>query len=514
MASDQKALNLLAKGAGITAIALFLSKILTYAFKLILARFLGPEAYGQFSLAVMVMGIATSLSLVSLNSGIKKFIPEYRQRDEFGKVKGVLLSSLSISVPLSILAGLAMFFGAEFIAVTIFENERLIPLIQIMSVGPLFANLKSIFFDTTKAYNIIIYEAAILKVFQSVVKIAVTAVFVFLGFNIIGAAWGAVISTILVALIGLYLVEREIGPILTSDVEASYDFRKLVRYSTPLLLTGMITTVMSWADTALLGYYMTDTEVGFYNVAIPTATLIMLPHQAIGSLGLSTLSELKERNEKAIQSSLQVATYWVYALVFPTFLVLVFFSPQVLKVLWGSQYASAAAATSILAGGYLVNALVGRVGDLLGSEGHTDYILYNNIAAVTLNVGLNILLIPKYGITGAAVATAASTILTNILMFTEVWRKEKIISIPFRKIAKITITGLIPLTLIIGLDRLLFANTPYWFLFPAAILYYSLYIALFLKIIGLGEEERKVILRTGEKIGYREKVEAIMSKIS
>lgn len=512
--SDQETLNLLAKGAGITAIALFASKILTYVFKLIVARFLGPDAYGQYMLALMVMGVATTISLLSLNSGVQKFIPEYRQAQSLADIKGIVLSSIFISSVLAIVVGLVMFFGAEFIAVEIFDNRNLIPLLQIMSIGPLFSNISRIFFDTTKAYNIIIYDAVILKIFQSIVKIAVTVVLLFLGYEVIGAAWGEILSTVIVSLIGLYVVEKKIGPIITSDEKALYQHRKLVKYSSPLLLSGLIGTIMGWADTAFLGYFMSDTEVGIYNVALPTAMLIMIPHQAIGSLALTAFSELKERNKDAVEDSLKTATYWTFSLVFPTFLILALFSRQALHLLWGAQYTGAALAMSILAIGYLISASVGRVGSYLQAEGQTNYILYNNLAALALNLTLNIILIPTYGIIGAAIATAASTILTNILMFLEVWKKENVISVPIKKLLAVSVIGLTPLLLIIGLDNILFVDTPFWFILPAGLFYYLIYIVLFLKTMGLGEEEKAVILGTGEKLGYKEEVEKILSKIS
>lgn len=131
-----------------------------------------------------------------------------------------------------------------------------------------------------------------------------------------------------------------------------------------------------------------------------------------------------------------------------------------------------------------------------------------------LNLGLNIALIPIYGIIGVAIATASSTVLSNILMFGEVWKKEGVISVPYRKLLKVTVLGLIPLSAVYILDALLFADTPMWFLFVAGILYYLLYTLLFLKILGLGEEEKKVFLRVGEKTGFEEEIEKILDYLS
>ncbi|EHK01181.1 polysaccharide biosynthesis protein [Candidatus Haloredivivus sp. G17] len=511
--SDQKALNALAKGAGITAIGMMISKALTYIYRVSIARFVGPEAYGQLSLGLMVIGIGSTIAYLSLGSSLQKFIPEFRNRGENARVRGVVLSALQMTLPLSILLTALIFFGADFIAIEIFENPELVPILKVLSFSIVLGIPSSIFFDTTLGFNKIIYKTVSVRIIQNIVQVGVTLILLLLGFQVISAAWGWIAGSIASLILGLYVLEKKIGPILFSRVKPVYQHRKMLRFSGPLILSGMIGTLMGWADTGFLGYYMTDFEVGLYNAALPTAMLILLPHKAIGSLALPSFSELKERNEEGVESSLKTATYWVFSLVLPTFLILLFFSEQTLHILFGSEYRAASMALSILAGGYLFDAVVGRVGSFLQSKGYTRYILYNNIAALTLNLCLNIVLIPMYGIIGAAVATASSTILTNLLMFIEVWKKEDIISIPNRKILQIIIVGLVPLAAVIGLDSLLFVDTPYWFLFPAGIIYYTLYILTFIKFIGLEDEEKEVILRTGEKLGYREKIKSVLEKL-
>jgi O-antigen/teichoic acid export membrane protein len=510
----QKALNALAKGAGITAIGMAVSKALTYLYRVFIARFVGPEAYGQLSLALMVTGIASTIAYLSIGNGLKKFIPEYRTKDEnLARIKGIVLGTLQITLPLSVVLWAITFFGAEFIAAAIFGNNALVPLIKIMSFTVITGTLSQIFYDTTIGFNKIIYKVGSVRILQNIIQLFVTAVLLLLGYQVASAAWGWLVGSFAAMLLGIYFIERKIGPIITSNVEAKYERKKLVRFSAPLLLSGVIGTLMGWADTGLLGYYMTDFEVGIYNAALPTALLILLPHKAIGSLAVSSFSELKEREEESIESSLQTATYWVFALVFPTFLILLLFSEQVLHILFGSVYRQGSIALSILGVGYLFDAFVGRVGSFLKSKGYTRYILYNSAAALLLNLILNIILIPIYGIAGAATATMASTILTNILMSVEVWKKEDIISIPFRKIGKIAITGLIPLVLMIGLDNLLFTSTPFWFVFPAGVIYYSLYAVLFLRLLGLGDEEKQVFLRIGEIIDQEKIIESLIERL-
>ena len=511
--ADQKALNALAKGAGITAIGMAVSKALTYLYRVSIARFVGPEAYGQLSLALMVVGVTSTVAYLSLGSGLRKFIPEFRVKDQKARVKGLVIDVLEISVPLSVLLFAALFLGADFIASTFFSSPDVAPLIRILALTVPLGTLSSAFFDTTLGFNKIIYKTATVRILQNAVQLVLTVALLLIGYEVAGAAWGMLAGSILAAALGLYFMEKKVGPILTANVKPVHSKKTLLRYSSPLVISGLLGTLLGWADTALLGYYMEDTQVGLYNAALPTAMLILLPHRAIGSLALTSFSELKEREEEKVEASLQTATRWVFSLVFPAFLILLLFSEQVLTLLWGSTYSQASIALSILAAGYLFDALVGRVGSFLQSKGHTRYILYNNTAALILNLGLNVALIPIYGIIGAAIATASSTALTNILMFAEVWRKERIVSIPYRGLSKILLAGLIPLSIVISVDWLLFASTPYWFLFPASLIYGGLYIFSYLLAVGIGEEEKAVVRRIGEKAGRPEEGEKVVKML-
>jgi len=122
-------------------------------------------------------------------------------------------------------------------------------------------------------------------------------------------------------------------------------------------------------------------------------------------------------------------------------------------------------------------------------------------------------LIPIYGIIGAAIATATSTILTNVLMFAEVWRKENVISMPSVSILKTTLTGLLSLLPVIGLDTVLFLNTPYWFLIPAGLIYGLSYVTMYILILGLGNEEKEVLERLGEISGREKEVDKILKLV-
>jgi O-antigen/teichoic acid export membrane protein len=192
---------------------------------------------------------------------------------------------------------------------------------------------------------------------------------------------------------------------------------------------------------------------------------------------------------------------------------MVLFSEQVIKILFGGQYRVAATALSILAFSNLVSATVGNIGSYLQSKEHNKIIFHNTAVTVVFNIGLNIYLIPKYGITGAAIATAISSILAEFFLFIETYRHEKVISL-HPKMVKTVISGLTSITVIyITVDKL-FVATPYWVLPPAAALFFALHFLIFLKIGGLTEYDKDIVLTLGRKFGVEKEVKKTLNTLT
>ena len=314
---DQKNLNILAKGAVLTAVGMVFSKLLTYIFRASVARYAGPEAYGVFSLGLTVLGIVGTLSILAMNQAIKKYVSDYREEGDFEKVRGAVLSVAQMTIPLSILLSIGMFLSAEFIALTFFDSEALIPVLKVLALVPPFANLSKISISTTLAYKKIRYHVFTNQIFQNLVQVIVVVPMLLIGYGAMAAAGAWLLGYILSGILAFYFMERKIGPILFSDSDAELQRRKLLKYSYPLIFSGMIGTVLGWADTAFLGYFMQEASVGIYNAALPTAALIMIPYQLFSNLALPTLTEANTKGKTELSDLLKTLTRWTFYVCFP-----------------------------------------------------------------------------------------------------------------------------------------------------------------------------------------------------
>lgn len=516
--SDQskKVLNALLKGAAFSIVGMFFSKAMGYVYRIIVGRYIGPEAYGQLAIGMMILGFGNAFAGGALDSALMRYIPEFREKGNKAKVKGISLSVLQISLLLSIVTGVGIFISADYLATSFFNSSNpgtLSQIIKIFGLLTIFLSPTARILSITESFNTTKYDVLTSSIFKNLVKISLTVIAIFaLNSGIMGAVWSWVIATVLSTFLAFYLLEKKLGPVLTANVEAKYMRKDVIIYAYPLMFSSILGTVQGWSDTAILGYFMSDASVGLYNAAYPTAMLIMIPAQALGKLATSTLSEINHK-EADSSSALKTLTHWSFATVFPLFLIMALFPRQSIQLIFGKQYTTAATALAILAFSNLVSAMVGQVNSFLKSRDHTKIFLYNTAFVVILNILLNIYLIPRHGINGAAIATAVSGIVGELLLFLETYRYEKIISL-HKNMTKTLISGTIAITTTyLGLE-LLFTTTPYLALIPAAAIFLTLHTLIFLKIGGLTEYDKEIIITISDKAGLDEETRRILEKLS
>jgi len=192
--------------------------------------------------------------------------------------------------------------------------------------------------------------------------------------------------------------------------------RELLAFSAPLMITAAMLQVLSHIDTFFLGYFASTTVVGVYNVVYPLAQLLTVVLSAFGFMVMPVISSLDAGDSVGeMRRTYQLSSKWILLATLPVFLVVVLFPEMVIRVTFGAEYDQGALALSVLAVGFFTHAVVGPNGNTLTSVGRTRLIMYDNVAVAVTNVTPNLLLIPEYGLLGAAVATSVSYGLLNAL---------------------------------------------------------------------------------------------------
>ena len=201
----------------------------------------------------------------------------------------------------------------------------------------------------------------------------------------------------------------------------------------PLLVSGSLFLVISWTDTLMIGYFKTSADVGIYRVAFKIATLITFIQFAVNSIAAPTIAALYAKEDlSGLRKYVKQIGVINAAFAVPITLAIVLF-PEWLLNMFGAEYIAGAELLPILAIGQLVNALAGPVMYILNMTGKEKLSQRIMIWMTGLNSLLNIILIPIYGIIGAAIATTISMVTWNVIAALYVYKYYKVIAIPFVK---------------------------------------------------------------------------------
>jgi O-antigen/teichoic acid export membrane protein len=168
------------------------------------------------------------------------------------------------------------------------------------------------------------------------------------------------------------------------------------------------------SDRLLLGVFDTSSAVGVYDVAFMLSQFIIFFGPVLNYFFQPIMSEYDAENDSQRMDKLyKIITRWLVILTFPLFTLLVLFPETLLGAFFGAEYRDGGFVLMLLAIGFYAARFVGLSGSFLTATGDTKVLMYISGLTAALNFGLNILLIPVFGIRGAAITTVSSTVLNN-----------------------------------------------------------------------------------------------------
>ena len=181
---------------------------------------------------------------------------------------------------------------------------------------------------------------------------------------------------------------------------------KQLSYAIPQGLMGIVFRASMWMDIIMLGWLATDYDVGLYAPATALVAIGAVPAVSLNMMFNPVISELVHGKELArLGRILQILTRWLLIFAIPFFAVLLLVPDGVLGLLYGADFTPGATALMILVVGNLFTAVFAPTMRVIPMSGYSLLNLINGLFALGLTVTLNYLLIPEYGVLGAAMGT-------------------------------------------------------------------------------------------------------------
>jgi O-antigen/teichoic acid export membrane protein len=325
-------------------------------------------------------------------------------------------------------------------------------------------------------------------------------IFGLLGFGVIGLAWSYTISLIFTLIITVYIFQKKVFPFLSSSIKAVNVSNELLTYSFPMLLSGVFGgVILSNMSITMIGYFKDAVEVGLYNAALPIAKILGIVTAPLTVLFLPVITELYANNKMQELGRVYKTTIkWIFFFNFPLLLLLLFYPHILINFLFGEDYSMGANAIIFLSLGSIIRGFSTIHGFILAMLKKTKIIFYISFSATFAAFFLNWFLIPRWGITGAAIASFLVFSIQYLLYFYFSYRFTKIMPFSYSLI-KVVFTSFASFIIFYMISQLLL-NLGYTklILFFLLIGYLGLY-SLFLLMSGALDKDDIEILRVIER---------------
>jgi O-antigen/teichoic acid export membrane protein len=497
-AADRNML-LAAKGGGIT----FAGKLFTFGCRLVitflLARLLGSEHYGLYNLSLTTLTVIAALAALGLDTAMVRYIAMFAQRRDDARVWGTIQLGLGVTVALSLWLGGGLYLLSDVIAVRIFHEPRLGPLLRLASAVVPFLTLSNVIAAATQGFKKMQYATLARDVTQPLLRLLLIAGLIVVGVSAAGALVIYGLAVAISAAMLLSFLHRRLFSLRRAPGTARRESREIFQFALPVFFSDLMTTFRDNVQTLLLGALNTVSSVGVFAVANQLNMVGSMFQSAVATAARPIIAELYDQGKWAQMGRIyQTTTKWSFMLNLPIFLTIVLFPSQILAI-FGESYVVGSPALVLLACGIMVDISTGMCGIILDMTGHAGWKLINSIIRLGISLGLSALLIPPWGVMGAATSALVAVGTINLLRMIQVYSLFRLL--PYdASFAKPILAGLVAIGLA-KLGQLLPAPSGISTFIQIVVLF-AVYAGAILRL-GLSPEDRMVLARLRTRLGSR-----------
>lgn len=480
-----------AKGAGVVFAGTLAGSGLRYALQVIIARGLGVELFGIFVLALTIFKILVMLSEMGLPNGVVRFVAVYRGMNDPGRIKGIISDSLRISLPVSLAIGTFIFLFSAVLAEKVFRKPGLSMALKIFAFAVPFTTVTSMLIYAVQGFKILKYKMIVREIFEPLSRLVLVSLILAAGWKLGGVLLVYLVVSIMVSGLAFHYLRRVFPRIGHKEIVPVFETRKLFSFSWPLLFVFFFGILMTWMDTVMLALFRPSADVGLYGAALRTAWLCSIIMTAFHSAFVPISADLHNRGKTHELSSLfKTVSKWNLLVSFPLCFWFMFYGTEILGI-FGPSFGAGAEILAVLSLSWLVHSAMSSAGIILTTSGKTKMQLLNVSILLMLNIILNYLLIPPLGGFGAALATAVSILLFDVISVIEV--AVILNMIPFRvDFLKILLAGGGSVSFLVLMRLIIFPGTASLIMVFAAGLIFTLLYAGIIFLLGISTEERMV----------------------
>ncbi len=437
----------MAKRSGLVFLGAAVGRVFHFLTQIVLANALGMASFGAYTLGFSVLNFLSAMSQAGLHQATVRFVAMGRAQEQPEMVRGVVRFAAIRVVIVSVLLAAALFFLRAPIANHLFHDPAFASTLMWTSlVLPLLCGVTWLGF-ALRGFRAVQAESVMREILNPGFFLLLCLLAV--GFQIMSPqiAWLALLmSTMLALSYGVMRLQSCLRPyriipplrgamrcdLKISDsngehppsppqggnsVEGERGFKRgkeMRRFSLPIWFSRLFTTIMSQGDRLLIGAFSNVAQVGLYHAAYRLAAFQSIAMNSFVPMFSTAIAEAHAREDReTIIYYYRLVVRWAMLVTMPLCLLCLVFGRKLLHV-FGAEFEAALPVLLIITLASFIDAGVGPAGQFLQMIGRERAASALVISAALVTVGLNVLLIPRYGAVGAAMGTGAGIALLNL----------------------------------------------------------------------------------------------------
>jgi O-antigen/teichoic acid export membrane protein len=414
LVSDEKFSEILA-GSAWAMSARVLAKGLGMISSIIIARFYGAEVMGIVAVLYSFLTLASIITVLGTQTSILRLIPEHLVKYSPTSAFRVYRKTQFMVIGISLITGTLLFFGSGLIAGRAFSKPHLSFYFALASVFAVFQSQMILNTEAVRGLKLI-KTFAFMQALPSLSNLLLLVPLTIMFLRRDNPVYTYLVSLAVTGLLGWMVMEVAFkGKMRPEDEVLTMPASSILSISLPMLMSRTMTFVIGQTGVIMLGMFRTEAEVGYYTIAVKLAMLTSFVLQAINSIIAPKFSELFHSGKMdELFYVAKKATKLVFWTSVPILLGLVLLGKPLLGYFFGWEFAAAYPALVLLVLGQFVNSISGSTAQFMNMTGNQNVFRNTILGAAIVNVSLNLLLIPKLGIIGAATAAMASITFLNI----------------------------------------------------------------------------------------------------
>lgn len=429
------------KGSLFTAATMAAVQAMRFVTGVIIGRFYGPVVVGELALVTTLLATVCIVANFGLKDAMLKFIPEYREKHNMATAWVVYKKGLWLLFLFAIAGSLFMLLFSPYLAQHIWKEPDM-QFLFMLGAAFVFPSLLAEFNNYSLRATMQIRKANVnnlITVFIRMVAILVVTFWfyfreapIYAHYIILGGVAAIISSWQIIQHFRSRMGEGEVAP--------TPGYQDILSVSFPMLLTYASFLVYSNFDIIVLKIYeVTTYDIGIYRNSVNISMLATTAMVAMNTTVQPKIAQLFHRGEMdEFKRISQRTAKLTFLLNIPVYLLLTFGARYILRI-YGPEFEAGHLVLATLTIGQIVNAACGPFAQILNVTGHHKVLRNIALFGAALNVILNLVLIPHFGIMGAAISAALSMSIWNIMGTIIVRRKFgfNIAYLPFLNLNKL-----------------------------------------------------------------------------